>query len=99
MNKKIIIMILQFLLIIPYSLADNTQNICLDNSTLQTTTFGIVCVASDCFNVSRVQNITCQFGCDTETATCKQQSFNIALMGLGLTFALIILGYIFMRAK
>ena len=80
-----------FLLAPHISFADSSLNICLDNNTLQSTTIGNVCVGTDCFNVSRVQNTTCQFGCDNQTGTCSSEPFWNATLMAGIIIAVIII--------
>jgi len=74
LNKTLlfILFILFSIVLFPSVLAiQNTVNICIDNSTLQTNVAQNVCIGNDCFQLIRTFNKTCNYGCDNTTFTCN----------------------------
>jgi hypothetical protein len=62
-----------------------TQNLCLDNSTLQTER--TVIVNAQTFNIT--SNTACSFGCDTENNKCNSSPFDTLLIyGIAITVGL-----------
>jgi len=43
---------------------------CSDDYTLTTNMIRNICIENDCLSLNRTQNITCQFGCDSNSNSC-----------------------------
>lgn len=90
---------LLWFMIIPISYAPTYQK-CTDNTTLSIYRQQQICIESDCFNITKVENITCPYGCDLERNECIQPPYQRYLIVLGIvifTIAVIIVFWRYVR--